>query len=25
VYSLGDDTMWGVCRSRKSRANSLGV
>jgi transposase InsO family protein len=23
VYSLGDDTMWGVCRSRKSIANSL--
>ena len=23
VYSLGDDTMWGVCRARKSIANSL--
>lgn len=23
VYSLGDDTMWGVCRSKKSIANSL--
>jgi transposase len=23
VYSVGDDTMWGVCRSKKSIANSL--
>jgi transposase len=23
VYSVGDDTMWGVVRSRKSIANSL--
>jgi len=23
VYSLGDDTMWGVCRARKSIANTL--
>lgn len=23
VYSLGDDTMWGICRSRKSIANTL--
>ena len=23
VYSVGDDTMWGVCRSKKSIGNSL--
>jgi transposase len=23
VYSVGDDTMWGVCRSKKSKENSL--
>ena len=23
VYALGDDTMWGVCRARKSIANAL--
>jgi transposase len=23
VYSVGDDTMWGVCRARKSIANTL--
>lgn len=23
VYSIGDDTMWGVCRSKKSIGNSL--